>query len=1163
MNQQPLLQIMDYEQLKQQLMTLVGDIKSLDDAIKSIKPLTDIYKGASGSADSRKAQEDLIGANQKLKQTQDELIKSIQQYKTLQEQVTALQEKYAKMQNEGASGTAALKDRQRELNQEIQKTAQASNAAEGSIKQLRAQLSLLTAEYDKMSAAQRNTAAGTALKDQIAGQVTALKQLEAETGRFQRNVGNYTGAIQILEKQLQEIKVKMDQFTRSGQGNSAEMQNLRKEHDLLEQALTRQTRGFSSLTMEVRNNERQLALMAEENMQGTEAFKQLQMATANAKREITIFNQEQRLLSSQAPTLAAATVAAKGLAGIYATGAGAAALFADGNEKVEKELQKLVAIMTILQGLEEFHQLIEKKGTVIEIARIAAGKLKNFVLTGNTQGLAQNTAATIANAEANELGAVAANTASKAMVGLRVALIATGIGALLVLLPSIVGAMGLFKDKAEDAANAQSLFNEAMSSGSSEYSDAVKNVEELRLNIDLAKQGFLDKTKVVEQYNDTIGKTTGKVSDLDEAEKALNKNADAYVKFTLYKAAANIALQESAKKVLEGTMLQFDVEQQEKQAQKFIGKDGKTFFGMDANSIRKKVDAYVKTEKEETERSANALENIAKDFQAKAAKIAKDNHFNFFQDDDGKGKKAFDPSSDIAKAAEENEKLQNEFRQLDLADQQKYLQQIVDDERNSYDLRLNALQLLHDSQKLQADEEAKTEEKIIKIKLDRIREIENKAGSKRSDEEKKELINKKNIQLELELAEAKHASKTFDINLALNNKLGKLAEEQKKKLFDNQMKDISGFKSKDDLRILTDEANALDELDAKYEQGAITVEEYNKQKEEIQKAATIDKLIAERKEILAQIDAYQKAGKDITYLEVKALDVHMKIEEAKTKKTEKETDKRSKLEHDMQKKVADDMVDFGKNLIDGVYQKQLNAIQKQIDLNTQWKDAEIERINNSTLSEQDKAAKLAQINAQAQAKQDQLDKQKRDTQLRQAKFDREASILKVVEETAIAVATDNATPGLEWKVPYDIALGALQIGAILAKPLPTYYTGTKSAQGGLALTDEKGAELYIEPGGNMFIGNDAPTFRNIKAGTEIVPHDQVNEKIHQMILQGAINRGDIQKQDESAIELREVKNLLRWQTAEFKKALEKQKTPKVVINHNGAFNDWKRKNIYE
>jgi len=48
-----------------------------------------------------------------------------------------------------------------------------------------------------------------------------------------------------------------------------------------------------------------------------------------------------------------------------------------------------------------------------------------------------------------------------------------------------------------------------------------------------------------------LGKTIGKAKDLDDVERLLAENADAYIQFTLLKAAANIALGKSAEKAFE------------------------------------------------------------------------------------------------------------------------------------------------------------------------------------------------------------------------------------------------------------------------------------------------------------------------------------------------------------------------------------------------------------------------------------------------------------------------------------------------------------------------------------------------------------------------------------------------------------------------------------
>jgi len=177
----------------------------------------------------------------------------------------------------------------------------------------------------------------------------------------------------------------------------------------------------------------------------------------------------------------------------------------------------------------------------------------------------------------------------------------------------------------------------------SSVKEAVKNVQELAINIDLAKRGFLDKQKVVDQYNETIGKTTGLVTNLDDAEKELTANGDAYIKMTLYKAAANLALEEAAKQSLEAEKSRLKSLKDFQSVSDEISSSLKMTTGTgDALSVQeyqelqeKRTKAQNKRKAEEIKISTDAAQqniNIAKKFQEDAAKIAQDFDFNLFGD---------------------------------------------------------------------------------------------------------------------------------------------------------------------------------------------------------------------------------------------------------------------------------------------------------------------------------------------------------------------------------------------------------------------------------------------------------------------------------------------------------------------------------------------------
>ena len=76
--------------------------------------------------------------------------------------------------------------------------------AADSLVSLRKQLSLLNAEYDRLSASDRKAAIGTDLQKQIQSLNTEISAAEQATGRYQRNVGNYASAWNGLGMSVQQ-----------------------------------------------------------------------------------------------------------------------------------------------------------------------------------------------------------------------------------------------------------------------------------------------------------------------------------------------------------------------------------------------------------------------------------------------------------------------------------------------------------------------------------------------------------------------------------------------------------------------------------------------------------------------------------------------------------------------------------------------------------------------------------------------------------------------------------------------------------------------------------------------------------------------------------------------------------------------------------------------
>lgn len=131
------------------------------------------------------------------------------------------------------------------------------------------------------------------------------------------------------------------------------------------------------------------------------------------------------------------------LAGGYAAVQGAAALFGEENEDLQKALLKVNGAMAIAQGIQQVSNALQKEGALL--------KLKDSIATG-----AQTVAQTIYSA--------AVGTSTGAMKAFRIALLATGIGAIIVLLGLAANALGLFGDKTDDAKEAQDALKRSIES---------------------------------------------------------------------------------------------------------------------------------------------------------------------------------------------------------------------------------------------------------------------------------------------------------------------------------------------------------------------------------------------------------------------------------------------------------------------------------------------------------------------------------------------------------------------------------------------------------------------------------------------------------------------------------------------------------------------------
>lgn len=147
--------------------------------------------------------EDAIYGIIRYKEKIDQLKQSIKDLQQ-QEKDKTITTNEMKVQTEAINATIKeYKYNVRTLQKEIQNNVRTENEQEGSLKQLRAQLSNATKAYDEMSRAERDSSKGQEMQEHIQDLIEELKEAEEATGRFQRSVGSYYDSMMKAADDLQ------------------------------------------------------------------------------------------------------------------------------------------------------------------------------------------------------------------------------------------------------------------------------------------------------------------------------------------------------------------------------------------------------------------------------------------------------------------------------------------------------------------------------------------------------------------------------------------------------------------------------------------------------------------------------------------------------------------------------------------------------------------------------------------------------------------------------------------------------------------------------------------------------------------------------------------------------------------------------------------------
>lgn len=295
----------------------------------------------------------------------------------------------------------------------------------------------------------------------------------------------------------------------------------------------------------------------------------------------------------------------------------------------------------------------------------------------------------------------------------------------------------------------------------------------------------------------------------------------------------------------------------------------------------------------------------------------------------------------------------------------------------------------------------------------------------------------------------------------------------------------------------------VEALQARYTSGLVNKDEYEAQKLAITNKYAKLGLEAEIRSLEAAQEIARQLGLPTEDTEAKILAAKNKIrdidlkyfEDTESKKTKAETEAQKQRE-ELRKKEIEGVKTLTREaaaaitaLFTGNLEAQKNAVQEQIDLLDEATQKEIEGVNDSTASAEEKAAKIQLINARADAQKNQLEKRQRQIENEKAKFERLKNIGQIIAGTAVNIVKVFPNPVL---IALAAATGAAQLAQVLATPLPKYRMGTEDHPGGPAMVNDGGAIEPLEaPDGRVYMAKGKDAIVNMPAHWKV--HKNMSE----------------------------------------------------------------------
>ena len=950
-----------------------------------------------------------------------------------------------------------LKTAKQELQKILNNETKMMQAAEGSYQRLSLELERMKMAQKQLNEEQKNGADGQALEKEIQALDAHLKDMAADMGEFQRNVGNYAIAGKSLRSELKELTMQMAQMLADGVDPTSEA--------FLEVA---------------------------------ERAGVLKDAMEDAKDTIKDYSNDTQGLTQGISVLQTAV-------GGWQALEGAMSAFGMESEDAAKATQKLMGIMSLMNGIQKISTELTTNGTGAYRAYHAILKLlgiEKAALTTATaaEATAMQTEAVAATETAVAEGAVAAGTeaatvasgahtaavgvetvaltgATAAATALKLALAALGIGAVIALIVALYEGIKEFNKEAEETAERLEALNKDIKDSGKAAAETAGEMKYYTSVVNDFNGSAKEEKQLVEELNSKYGESLGYYQSLAQWKKALTDISETYLDVLKWEAEAQVLLHRYAEAQVDGDL---------KVAEEYLRRY--TELSNIIKSQRGVLQRQIQLNGGSTTKpGSSGSKSTRKGSTKKTGKT-----------DNG----AADAEADMQELIKEASEMMDKFRETEI-DRNIAMNAIITDAAiDTYNRQLDVVRSLYEEK----------EKLIIKDRDQAIAAEQEKydkaiAEAKKYKKDTTELADAREQAVAAIVSEYQQTIE--DNDKALNDTIANMAADRLALIEDNNEMEIASITAShadkmgvlrelylQELREAEGSEQKITEIRRRYAKEAAELTEQNAIEiaqasiKGLEEAIAMEDLSDEERERIAK----ELAKAKMDYAKAVANAEENELE--RTIDAEQEArDKRMDAIQDWAHKVGQ-AISAVSDLFSALYDGQISKIEEQMDLEQEHHDAQIAHIDeleeHGAITKEEAELRKREAEAATAKRTEELEKKKAALEYKQAVMQKVNSVAQIGIATALGIMQTFAQLGWPAGIPgaaIVAAMGAIQTAAALAQPIKAYKEGTKGKPhpGGLAIVGDGGKTELVVAGHNVWLTPDEPTLVDLPKGAQVFP----------------------------------------------------------------------------